>query len=76
MLEVMEKYWLSRPHLKRIVMMLLLSLAALVLSRTERLKAAASALLTLALLVGEAWVSVWRHMRDKGIREITEGELY
>lgn len=74
-LEIMEKYWLERPHLERIAMMLLFSLAALGFSRAGQLKTAASALLTLALLGGEAWVYVWRHLRDKGIREITDVEV-
>lgn len=83
-LNVMEHYWLGRPHLARITTLMFFASLAFSFALAGALGTAshkrgfhltATILLILTVLVGEMVIAWWRHERDQDIKKAVEGKL-
>jgi uncharacterized membrane protein len=77
-LRVMEAYWVGRPQLARIATTMLFASFAFTLAfsstfqpdwQSRRYQLAAYVLLTVTIFVSEVVIAVWRHKRDRALRQ-------
>ena len=83
-LMILRHYWLARPQLARIATMMFVSLVAFALafrgmtvdSMSANFTAAAYLLEIITIIVGEAVIYRWRHIRDSRLQPIIDSEKH